>query len=190
MLLALSRGAGLPGLAAMPRTFERHGMRFERPLLDVPGADIRTWLAAQRIAHVEDPTNSDTAFTRNRIRHEVLPALQRSFPQFRETFARTARHMAQAQELLQAIAAEDLAGMGGHPVIAGLQRLARPRQANMLRHWLRAAHDESASAAQLDELLDQVAACTTRAHRLRLKVGRGYVTRDGTLLRFTPPAAA
>ncbi len=75
--------------------------------------------------------------------------------------------------------------MGGEPVIARLQALSRGRQANLLRHWLRRAHGTTASAAQLEELLDQVADCTTRGHRLRLKVGMGFVARDGAVLRFS-----
>jgi tRNA(Ile)-lysidine synthase len=186
LLLALSRGAGLPGLAAMAARFERHGMRFERPLLQVPGPALRQWLAAEGLAFVEDPSNTDTGFTRNRIRAQLLPALEKAFPQFRETFARSARHAAQAQDLLNWLGEHDLAAMQGTPVIAALQRLPRERQANLLRHWLRTAHGEAASAAQLDELLDQVAACTTRGHRLSIKVGRGYVERAGAQLRFTP----
>jgi tRNA(Ile)-lysidine synthase len=185
MLLALSRGAGLPGLAAMPVSFQRGGMRFERPLLRVGAPDIRRWLAAQKIAFIEDPTNADVAFTRNRIRHQVLPALEQAFPQFRETFARSARHAAQAQELLAAIATEDLAAAGNPPGIRGLQHLSRARQANLLRHWLRTAHEAAASAAQLEELLDQVAACVTRGHGLRIKVADGFVTRAGEHLRFS-----
>jgi tRNA(Ile)-lysidine synthase len=185
LLLALSRGAGLPGLASMPASFERHGMRFERPLLAVGGPAIRSWLAAQKIAFVEDPTNADVSFTRNRIRHELLPAVERTFPQFRETFARSARHAAQAQELLAAIGAEDLAAAGNPPALRGLQQLSRARQANVLRHWLRASHEAAASAAQLEELLDQVAACVTRGHGLRIKVADGFVTREGEHLRFS-----
>jgi tRNA(Ile)-lysidine synthase len=190
LLLALSRGAGLPGLAAMPASFERHGMRFERPLLEVAGAAIREWLAQRAIAFVEDPTNMDLSFTRNRIRQEVLPALARALPQFRETFARSARHAAQAQALLAALAAEDLQAMGGAPEIAALQRLPRERQANLLRHWLRKTHGVTGSAAQLEEVLEQVAACTTRGHGLRLKVGTGLLERDGTRLRFSGAEAA
>lgn len=186
MLLALSRGAGLPGLAAMPARIERNGMRFERPLLGVSGPDIREWLRAEGIDFVEDPTNLDRGFTRNRIRHEVLPALEKAFPQFRDTFARSARHAAQAQRVLSAVAAEDLARVGNPPTIVALRTLDRARQANVLRHWLLAAHKIQANAAQLEELMNQVAACSTRGHDIRIKVGSGFVERDGECLRFRP----
>jgi len=184
LLLALSRGAGLPGLAAMPPVFQRDGMVFVRPLLALGARAIREWIAQQGIAVVEDPSNADTSFTRNRIRHLLLPALEQCFPQYRETFARSSRHAAQAQELLEAVAVEDLARMGGTPAISALQMLPRARQANVLRHWLRSAHAASASAAQLDELLDQVADCRTRGHRIRIKVGNGFVERQGERLAY------
>lgn len=190
LLLALSRGAGLPGLAAMPPVFQREGMVFVRPLLALGARAIREWLAQESIAVVEDPTNSDTAFTRNRIRHLLLPALEEAFPHYRETFARTSRHAAQAQEVLEGVAAEDLARMGGTPALTALQVLPRARQANVLRHWLRVAHAATASAAQLDELLDQVADCTTRGHRIRIKVGHGFVERDGERLQYAPQASS
>ena len=184
LLLALSRGAGLPGLAAMPPVFRRDGMVFVRPLLALSARAIREWVGEQGVTVVEDPSNADTAFTRNRIRHLLLPALEQAFPQYRETFARSARHAAQAQEVLESVAAEDLARMGGVPAITALQHLPRSRQGNVLRHWLRSAHDTVASAAQLDELLAQVADCTTRGHRIRIKVGVGFVERQGERLGF------
>lgn len=190
LLLALSRGAGLPGLASMAPRFEREGMRFERPLLGVAGAEIREWLRTEGVGFIEDPTNEDRSFTRNRIRHEVLPALEKAFPQFRETFARSARHAAQAQRLLASVAAEDLARVGNPPSIPALRAMDRERQANLLRHWLLAAHEARANAAQLEELLSQVAACSTRGHDIRIKVGTGFVERDGQCLRFRPRIAS
>lgn len=186
LLLALGRGAGLPGLSAMPPRFERHGMRFERPLLGVPGGAIRDWLRTEGVGYIEDPTNEDRSFTRNRIRHVLLPALEKTFPQFRDTFARSARHAAQAQRVLSSVAAEDLARAGNPPAIPALRSLDRPRRANLLRHWLLASHSVRANAAQLDELLDQVEACSTRGHDIRIKVGTGFVERDGECLRFRP----
>ena len=184
LLLALSRGAGLPGLSAMPASFVRHGMRFERPLLGVGGASIRAWLAQRGEAFIDDPTNVDVARTRNRIRHRLLPALEETLPQFRETFARSTRHAAQAQQLLVELAEHDLAAMGGIADIKALQRLSPARQANLLRHWLRATvHGGAASTAQLSELLRQIGACTTRGHAVRIKVAGGLVQRvDGQLV--------
>jgi tRNA(Ile)-lysidine synthase len=177
LLLALSRGSGLPGLASMPARFEREGVVFERPLLEVPGAALRQGLREAGVAWVEDPTNADTAFTRNRIRQGLMPALEAAFPAFRETFARSARHAAQAHGLLVELAADDLTRVGIPPGIVALQGLTRARQTNVLRHWLRSVYSVAASAAQLEELLDQVDACRTRGHQIRIKVAGGCVER-------------
>lgn len=179
LLLALSRGAGLPGLASMPAHWHRLGLDWHRPWLALPGASLREWLQSQGQSWVEDPSNIDEKFTRNRIRARVLPALAQALPAFRETFARSAAHAAQAQEVLNEVAAQDLGHVGVPPRIQALQQLSRARQALVLRHWLRQHHATTPSTAQLHELLDQLAACTTRGHHLHLKVGAGFVVRDG-----------
>lgn len=184
LLIALSRGAGLPGLASMPAHWQRQGLNWHRPCLAVPGAAMREWLHSQGQSWVDDPSNTDEKFTRNRIRARVLPALAEALPAFRETFARSAAHAAQAQEVLNEVAAQDLAQVGVPPRIQALQQLSRARQALVLRHWLRLHHATTPSTAQLHELLDQVAACTTRGHRLHLKVGQGFVVRAGTCLSY------
>ncbi|PIT74891.1 tRNA lysidine(34) synthetase TilS [Limnohabitans sp. G3-2] len=178
LLIALSRGAGLPGLASMPAHWQRQGLHWHRPCLSVPGAALRDWLHSQGQNWVEDPSNADQKFTRNRIRARVLPALAEALPAFRETFARSAAHAAQAQEVLNEVAAQDLALVGVPPRIQALQQLSRARQGLVLRHWLRHHHATTPSTAQLHELLDQLAACSTRGHRLHLKVGQGFMVRD------------
>ena len=190
LLLALSRGAGLPGLAAMPAHAQRNGLDIYRPLLGVAGAEIREWLAGRDLQWIEDPTNDDARYTRNRIRSVLLPALEQAFPQFRATFARSVGHAAQAQQLLNELAAQDLESVGSPPRIATLQTLTRARQANLLRHWLMQSHGCAPSAAQLDQLLDQVRACVTRGHRIHLKVAAGFVERKGDFLHWynAPPS--
>ena len=187
MLLALSRGAGLPGLSAMPAQWVRGAVTYYRPLLSVPASDIRTWLESRGADWVLDPSNADEQFTRNRIRARLLPALQASFPQFRSTFARSAAHAAQAQVVLQEVAAQDLELIGSPPRIAALQQLSQARQANLLRHWLKTAHAVVPSAAQLAELLHQIACCTTRGHKIQMKVGSGFVQRRGADLHWYNP---
>lgn len=190
MLLALSRGAGLAGLSAMPACWRRDGLDYHRPFLSVAGAEVRSWLARRGTAFVEDPTNLDERFTRNRIRARVMPVLRLAFPQFLDTFARTAAHAAQAQEVLDQVAQEDLRSAGGDdagPRIIGLQGLSRARQANALRYWLKSRFQVIPSAAQLAELLDQLADCTTRGHRIHIKVGPGFVRRSSGVLTWYNP---
>lgn len=198
LLLALSRGAGLPGLSAMPASWQRDGVEFVRPLLGMTSLEIRAYLAGQGLSArhpgspnigqgwVEDPTNIDTQFTRNRIRHELIPALEKAFPQFRQTFARSAAHAAVAQSLLVQVAVEDMAKTGNPPRIAALQGLSPERQANGLRHWLKSTHQVSPSAAQLVELQSQIANCTDRGKQLHIKVANGYVERSGEVLAYLP----
>lgn len=182
LLIALSRGAGLPGLAGMPAHWQRAGLSWHRPWLRLPAAALREWLQLQGHSWIEDPSNRDEKLTRNRIRAHVLPVLERALPAFRDTFARSARHAAQAQEVLNEVAAQDLLTVGVPPRLQAVQQLTRARQALVLRHWLRQHHSTTPSTAQLDELLDQIQACTTRGHRLHLKVGQGHLEREGSLL--------
>ncbi|MGJ7579053.1 tRNA lysidine(34) synthetase TilS [Variovorax sp. RHLX14] len=184
MLIALGRGAGLDGIAGMPRTIQRHGVFFHRPLLELHAEALRAWLDVQQIAFIEDPSNADARYTRNRIRHRLLPALAEVLPQFRETFARSARNAARASGLLAELAEIDIEATGSPPTISGLRALARERRGNALRHWLRNAHAAVPSEAQLQQLLDQLDACRTRGHRIHLKVAGGFVEREGDFLRW------
>ncbi len=185
LLLALSRGSGLPGLAAMPEVLTRGGTRFYRPLLRTAPEPLRDWLHRTQTRFIDDPSNRDLRYTRNRIRAELLPVLAAAFPHFRETFARSAQHAAQGQRLLAELATEDLLVVGCPPVIRLLHKLSDVRQANVLRHWLSQAHQTTPTAAQMSQLLSQVAACTTRGHQIDIKVGAGQVRRQGDQLAYT-----
>ena len=198
LLLALSRGAGLPGLSAMPAQWQRDGVEFVRPLLGTSALGIRSWLASKGLTArqpgsanigqgwVEDPTNLETQFTRNRIRHDLIPVLDKAFPQFRQTFARSAAHAAAAQSLLAQVAIEDIEKTGNPPRIVALQDLSSERQANALRHWLKSTYHVSPGTAQLAELQSQIANCTDRGKQLHIKVASGYVKRTGDVLAYLP----
>jgi tRNA(Ile)-lysidine synthase len=166
----------------MPAVVTRNGVTYHRPWLDVAGAALKQALKDMGQPWVEDPTNLDTRYTRNKIRADILPALEKAFPAFRQTFARSAAHAAQAQCLLRELAEQDLLQVGNPPVIEALQKISTARQANVLRHWL-VLENMQASAAQMEALLVQVKSCTTRGHDIHIKVGRGFVKREGTVLR-------
>ncbi|MCF8209068.1 MAG: tRNA lysidine(34) synthetase TilS [Rhodoferax sp.] len=191
LLLALIRGAGVAGLSAMPAIWLRGNLTYHRPLLQVSAADIRCWLAQQQLDFVEDPSNTNQSLTRNRIRAHLIPVLAQTFPQFLDTFGRSASHAAQAQQLLDEVAAHDAILLdspdAGALPIKPLRELSAPRQANVLRHWLKLSYGVVPSTAQLAELQHQLSACKTRGHAIHIKVGQGYVRRVGAALHWYNP---
>jgi tRNA(Ile)-lysidine synthase len=76
VLFRFLRGAGITGLAGM-RALTPEGIA--RPLLELRRAEIRSWLSAQGIEWREDSSNAERRFARNRIRMDLLPALERDW---------------------------------------------------------------------------------------------------------------
>ncbi|MDR3578559.1 MAG: tRNA lysidine(34) synthetase TilS [Oryzomonas sp.] len=103
VLMRLLRGAGPGGLAGMPY---RNGRKFIRPLLGITRAELTTYLAERGLAWREDASNQDTAFLRNRIRHELLPLLEQYNPAIRERLAATAAVLADEHHLLNQLTKE------------------------------------------------------------------------------------
>ncbi len=86
LLLALARGTGLNGLGGIP---PRRG-RIVRPMLGVTRREVEDYLRGRNAAWVEDATNADDAFARNRVRHGAVPVLETVDPAFLRTAGRTA----------------------------------------------------------------------------------------------------
>lgn len=185
--LALTRGAGLAGLAGMGSVSVKHGVVFGRPWLGVRQRELRGLIKAHTWPFIDDPTNNDIRYTRNKIRRELLPKLEQLFPGSIAAMTRSARHCAQAEALLHQVAEEDLISVvnaEGHPLLRCLQQLTPARLALVLRLWLKKRAGKTPSTAQLDELCKQVGAARTRGHRIRLKVVDGYVHRENGYLVF------
>src|ERR1017187_4585467 len=90
-LLRLLRGAGVPGLVGIWPERQLGTLRVIRPLLKVRRLEIIEYLAAKKLSYREDKSNTDTRFTRNRIRHELLPLLEREYnPAIRDVLLNTA----------------------------------------------------------------------------------------------------
>lgn len=101
VLMRLSRGSGLAGLAAMAQQSERNGITLVRPLLDIPKARLLATLDKARVAYASDPTNHDTAFTRPRLR-ALMPALAREGCDARN-LVRLASRLARANAALETL---------------------------------------------------------------------------------------
>src|SRR4051812_41557761 len=125
VLMRLCSSPGRKGLLGMA---PRRG-RLIRPLLDMTREETRAYCREHGLEWREDPTNADTSFTRARVRHELLPLLERIAPGAERTIAQTARLLRDEAEALDALLPEtdDLAEIAALP--PALARLALRRLA-------------------------------------------------------------
>lgn len=99
LLFNLIRGAGPVGLAGIRPV----NPPYIRPLIDTSREEILTFARSQRLAWREDTTNQDLTFTRNRIRHQVIPLLEQINPRLREVLHRTADLLLEERATLEGL---------------------------------------------------------------------------------------
>ncbi len=110
VLLRFIRGAGRRGLAGIP---VKRGGLFIRPLLLVSREEILNFLAEEKISFVEDPSNKDPRFLRNKVRHLLIPFLEKHFhKRVKACLKRTALLVAEEEEFLGCLALEGLQKYG------------------------------------------------------------------------------
>jgi len=96
-LLNLIRGTGLSGLTGM----KQHHGNIIRPLLFATRDEIASFSAAKRIKYREDSSNAEIKYTRNRIRHKIIPEIQKVNPNFLESLEDTMGHLRSSSEIIE-----------------------------------------------------------------------------------------
>lgn len=154
VLLALLRGAGVNGLAAMPVCQAFGGGWHVRPLLPFTRVQLEAWAREEKLTWLEDPANDNPRFSRNYLRHEIIPALRKRWPDAANSARRSAAHLGEAGELLASLAVADLAGaaVGSCLRVDALARLEPARRRNVLRYWLRTLGARAPSTQKLAAL--------------------------------------
>jgi tRNA(Ile)-lysidine synthase len=154
VLLQLLRGAGVPGLAAMPEVAPFAGGRLARPLLTRSRLDLEEWAREHDLTWIDDDTNTDERFDRNYLRRTVLPRIRERWPGAGAAVSRTARHAAEARRLLDAVALADVerASVGASLSTQRLRTLDGDRRRNALRFWIARSGFLVPDTRRLDEL--------------------------------------
>ncbi len=134
LLLQLLRGSGPTGMAAMPT----QAGRYARPLLGVPKSALTSYAQQHQLQWVDDESNRDDRFSRNRLRNAVWPVLVDAFPAAETTLFRAAQLQAEASRLLDDLAAIDASTcvVDNTLLLDHFNVLNAPRRANLLRFWL------------------------------------------------------
>lgn len=104
ILMRVIRGCGVDGLQGIPVV--RDNIR--RPLLCASRADVEAYCNAAGVPYIEDETNADTRFTRNFVRHNVLPLLRQLNPAVEESLNRLGNHATADAQYLSSMAVEAL----------------------------------------------------------------------------------
>ncbi|HVR88635.1 MAG TPA: tRNA lysidine(34) synthetase TilS [Candidatus Limnocylindria bacterium] len=182
VLLHAVRGSGLAGIAGMrPRRDD-----IVRPLLGIGRAETALICHEAGVAPREDPTNASLAFARNRVRHRVLPELERINPEARAALARLADAAAAVSAATRARAERALDGARSGAGIA-LDRLPpEVRDDALAIAWER--HSGRPLNARQRKALGHLA--RDRAGSAALDLPGGRVRREYALIRFDAPAPA
>lgn len=170
LLLALMRGSGVQGLAAMPAVAPLGAGQLLRPLLTVSREALAAYVRTQRLDWIDDPSNDETALDRNYLRHRIMPLLRERWPAASTVLSRSASHCAESAHLSERLAATTLADLHGQRRgtldIPALSRLDRPLQKATLRLWIKHAGFAAPDARRLDCILDEVLPARADAHPL------------------------
>ena len=190
LLLQALRGAGVKGMSAMPACRLLGPGWHVRPLLDVAHSDLKQFGELEPSASTDpsiDPMNQDLRFDRVYLRTAVWPSIEKRWPGAATALTRAARHMAEAQRLLEMAAGADVARLrdGDALSIPGLRALPALKRVNAVRLWVSQEGLEVPSTARLIEALRQVfdaeadhqPAIVWGRHALRRYRQRLFVTR-------------
>ena len=161
ILLQALRGAGLRGIRGMPlvrKTDQTNQPKILRPLLDVPREILIQYAKVNNLQWIEDESNADTHYTRNFLRHDVVPHLEKRMPHYRHSLSRLASHASEAQLLIDELAEFDLqaARTTNGLRLATLRALTLPRLKNALRYHLIGCGLSTPTSRQLEEIVDQL----------------------------------
>lgn len=184
VLLNLLRGTGPEGLGGIPPVRGR----LIRPLLNTSREEIEAYLAEHGLGHVEDETNESLNFARNRLRHNVMPELEKIHPALRRSIARTAQIVSRENRYLDELAAGYLPDAGAEVSCAVLQsapEVLRPRMVRLLLERL-GTGKKDISAAHLEAVL----ALSEKGRGMVSLPGAEAVCRSGVLILRAAERAA
>ena len=156
VLLHLARGTGLQGLTGIAPVRGN----IIRPLLTATRQDVENFLSANDLPHVEDSSNCDDYFARNRVRHQVIPVLEGLYPGFSRRLTENAAHLredsryltAQAEALTSCAVQTDDSLSIPAGILAGAADPIAARAVRLLLERLRGG-DDTCAASHLESIL-------------------------------------
>ena len=179
VLLQLFRGSGLSGLSGMPESMVFGQGVLLRPLLNITKRAIDDYARGHALSWIDDPSNFSNDYDRNFLRNAVLPLLKQRWPACDKTVARSAKHCADAQVLISALAEELFRRVFNKAdktlCISQLKSYEIARQSLVIRQWFEVHDLKMPAQAFVDCLLSEV--LWAKEDRDPVLSGQGYCVR-------------
>ena len=158
VLLRVLRGSGPHGLGGIPAHARFGAGWLIRPFLDQSRQALVDYARAAELDWFDDPSNTDTGFDRNYLRHEIVPRLRKRWPGMGKTVGRAARLSFDAASLLDSLAENDSREISrdGAVCLNGLRALTPSRRHNVIRHLLNRRGLDMPTELQLQTGLQQL----------------------------------
>ena len=161
-LLQLFRGSGVAGLAAMPEKKIINGSQLYRPFLNISKTQILDYASENKLNWVEDDSNQNIHFKRNLLRIEFVPKLSGVFNSLTKNIARSAKHQAEALELMHDLAELDITNyvliVKDRLQVIPLLELPKRRLVNVIRYFIDKQNFLLPSSKVLDEIISLLTA--------------------------------
>lgn len=192
VLLALKRGSGPAGLAAMPSKLSLGKYTLLRPLLSFRRETLEAWARDHELHWIDDESNQDVAYDRNFIRQKILPLLHARWPHFSDSVVRSALLCGEQEQLLDECLSDLLDKLvlpDGSMVVQSFSEMSDVCRSALLRRWISKQHGKMPSHRVIQCLCKEVIFArddATPCLRLDNKEIRRYRERL-YLIPFLPP---
>lgn len=180
IIMNLARGTGLKGLCGIPPLRGN----IIRPLLETSRAEIERYLSEHGLEHIEDSSNESDDYTRNRIRHHVLPVLREQNPSAVESIASAVESLREDEEYLSGLARKFIDESSEGRSLPVNQLLALPQ--SVMKRVIRLMHGGSLSAEHVRAIIN---ICLVRSLHAHADVPGMRVTREFDRLIFASEEA-
>ena len=155
ILFRIFRGTGIKGIKGINQFSTIDGVNFFRPFLDIKKHDLKEYALKNNILWVEDDSNEESNFSRNKIRNLILPSIRETWSSIDKAMIKLSKDADKSKQILDEIAQDDYSStFSTHGLIklTRINALSKPRKENLIYYWLVNINGLKANFAQIDQI--------------------------------------
>ena len=187
LLFRLFRGTGIRGLGGIPEKRHLGKGYLARPLINITRNEIKRYAKDFDLDWVDDPSNLESEYSRNFLRNEVIPLLEKKWPSVSKKLNQFSNLAKEQASILDEVAKQDrdaLSQENNQLDCDSLLKLSKSRQKNLIHFWIRELDVVSPSYIEIEQLLSQLESKSSTS--IRVKIGNGWArSYDGKLFYLT-----